>query len=214
MTAGTTGHFITFEGGEGAGKSTQIRRLERWLKSRGVETLLTREPGGSPAAEAIRTVLLDGTAAPFGPEAEAILFAVARRDHVRRVIRPALERGAWVLCDRFIDSTRAYQGGEVPSERLKQLEELALDGVFPDLTIVLDLPVELGLARAKARDGGEIDRFEGDPTEVQSERRSRYRAIAEKEPERVIVVDSSRPVAAVTDAIRRIIEDRFLAEAP
>lgn len=201
--------FITFEGGEGAGKSTQIKRLNRWLRRRGIETVATREPGGTSAGEALRTVLLEGIAAPFGPEAEALLFAVSRRDHVIRLIRPALERGAWVLCDRFIDSTRAYQGGVVMPDTLRRLEEIALDGLYPDLTFVLDLPVEVGLKRAKARDGGEADRFEGDAKSIHAERRERYHAIARDEPDRVVVIGSERPADIVAAEIRRIVAERF-----
>ncbi|HEY0568514.1 MAG TPA: dTMP kinase, partial [Xanthobacteraceae bacterium] len=144
------GRFITFEGGEGTGKSTQVPLLARRLRGLGLEVHVTREPGGSPGAEIIRHVLLAGAGKPFGPEAEAILFAAARDDHVTNVIRPALERGAWVLCDRFTDSTRVYQGilGGVDLPFLNALDRLTVGATRPDLTFVLDLPVQTGLTRA------------------------------------------------------------------
>jgi dTMP kinase len=149
------GIFVTFEGGEGAGKSTQITRLAETLRSAGHEVLVTREPGGSPGAEAVRHVLLSGAAESFGPAMEAILFAAARSDHVEQVIRPAIERGAIVLCDRFLDSSRVYQGGD---ERLDPgfmaaLERVAINGMMPDLTVILDLDAEEGLRRAAERRG-------------------------------------------------------------
>src|SRR5579863_2668447 len=141
------GKFITFEGGEGTGKSTQAATLARHLESAGIKVLLTREPGGSPGAEIIRHVLLSGAAKPFGPEAEAMLFAAARDDHVRTTILPALDAGRWVICDRFADSTRVYQGvlGKVDHRLLKSLERVAVGDLAPDLTVILDVPVELGL---------------------------------------------------------------------
>ena len=139
-----TGFFITFEGGEGAGKSTQIRLLADTLRERGYEVLVTREPGGSPGAEAVRHVLLSGAAESFGPEMEALLFAAARADHVEQVIRPAVERGLTVLCDRFLDSTRVYQGvtGNLDPTFIAAVERVAINAMMPDLTIVLDLSPE------------------------------------------------------------------------
>src|SRR5689334_16425665 len=141
------GRFITFEGGEGTGKSTQVQRLARQLISRGIEVVLTREPGGSPGAEAIRHVLLSGAAKPLGPDAEAMLFAAARDDHVRSLIAPALARCQWVLCDRFADSTRVYQGalGQVDPRLIRSLERIAVGDCVPDLTLILDLPAFVGL---------------------------------------------------------------------
>lgn len=147
------GLFVTFEGGEGAGKSTQIRRLAEALRARGHDVLLTREPGGSPGAEAVRHVLLSGAAEAFGTRMEAILFAAARNDHVEEIIRPALAGGKVVLCDRFMDSSRVYQGvtGNLESEFIEALQRVAVNGIVPDCTLVLDLPAEAGLERARRR---------------------------------------------------------------
>ena len=149
------GHFITFEGGEGSGKSTHARLLAERLKALGIETVLTREPGGSPGAEIIRHILLSGLAKPLGAETEAILFAAARDDHVRTMIRPALDAGKWVICDRFINSTRVYQGalGKVDAKLIRGLERVTVGGAMPDLTFILDVPATVGLARAKRRRG-------------------------------------------------------------
>lgn len=200
------GFFVTFEGGEGAGKSTQIRRLADRLRARGFDVVITREPGGSPGAEAVRHVLLSGAAEPFGPAMEAILFAAARSDHVEQVIRPAVDRGAVVLCDRFLDSTRVYQGvtGELDPDFVRSLEEVTVNGMMPDMTLVLDLDPRLGLSRAGARRGGEVaDRFEKETLAVHQRRREAYLAIAAAEPERCIVIDASGTsdeVAQVIDA--------------
>ena len=146
-----TGKLITFEGGEGAGKSTQVSHPRRAAEERRAPCVATREPGGSPAAEEIRETLLSGKIKQFGPFAEALLFSIARQDHVDTVISDALARGQWVVCDRFLDSTRAYQGatGGVPAPVISALERLTLHGLMPNLTIVLDIPVEEGLARAR-----------------------------------------------------------------
>src|SRR5580658_10974553 len=145
------GKFITFEGGEGTGKSTQAALLAKKLSSLGIGVLLTREPGGSPGAEIIRHVLLSGAAKPLGPNAEAMLFAAAREDHVRCAIEPALATGKWVVCDRFADSTRVYQGalGAVDERLIKGLERVSIGDLAPDLTLILDVPVEVGLERVK-----------------------------------------------------------------
>ena len=159
------GRFITFEGGEGAGKSTQIRHLATRLAANGISVVTTREPGGTPNAEAIRRLLLDGFAKTLGPEGEAMLFAAARTDHVDNKIRPALAAGQWVLCDRFTDSTEVYQGitGGVPMPLLRALERVSVGTTRPDLTFILDVPVDVGLARAAARiAGGTADRFESE----------------------------------------------------
>ena len=149
------GHFITFEGGEGSGKSTHAATLAHRLKSLGLEVVLTREPGGSTGAEIIRHILLSGIAKPLGAETEAILFAAARDDHVRNTILPALEAGHWVICDRFIDSTRVYQGalGNVDQRLIRSLERVTVGPAVPELTFILDVPAEVGLARAKSRRG-------------------------------------------------------------
>ncbi|HEY5216409.1 MAG TPA: dTMP kinase, partial [Pseudolabrys sp.] len=156
------GHFITFEGGEGSGKSTHAATLAQRLKSLGFEPVLTREPGGSPGAEIIRHILLSGIAKPLGAETEAILFAAARDDHVRTTIEPALSSGKWVICDRFIDSTRVYQGtlGQVDAKLIRGLERVTVGDALPDLTFILDVPATVGLARATHRRGkGVADRF-------------------------------------------------------
>ena len=157
------GHFITFEGGEGSGKSTHAATLAHRLKSLGLEVVLTREPGGSTGAEIIRHILLSGLAKPLGAETEAILFAAARDDHVRNTILPALESGRWVICDRFIDLTRVYQGalGHVDQRLIRSLERVTVGQAFPELTFILDVPAEIGLARATRRRGEDAaDRFE------------------------------------------------------
>jgi len=209
------GKFITLEGGDGAGKSTQIRRLARRLGERGIHVVETREPGGTPTAEAIRKVLLSGKAKSLGPEAEAILFAAARADHVDRLIRPALASGDWVLCDRFFDSTRVYQGavGGVPERELDTLERVAVGRSWPDLTFILDLPAEVGLRRINARLaelGGEPDRFESDALALHEGRRQAFLDIAAKAPERCVVVDASRSEDAVADDVWRTVETRLL----
>ncbi len=198
---GSWGLFITFEGGEGVGKSTQISLLRRVLIERGEKVYATREPGGSPGAEAVRHVLLSGAAEPFGGELEAILFSAARADHVDTVIRPRLAAGIIVLCDRFIDSTRVYQGatGSVPMDLLRRLERIACGDCWPDLTIVLDLSPRIGLERAAARrSGGETpDRFEKEGLALQRKRRRAFLDIAKAEPERCVVVKASAPPGKV-----------------
>ena len=159
------GHFITFEGGEGSGKSTHAKTLAQRLKSAGIEIVLTREPGGSTGAEIIRHILLSGIAKPLGAETEAILFAAARDDHVRTTILPALNAGQWVICDRFIDSTRVYQGilGNVDQRLIRSLERVTVGSAFPELTFIMDVPAQVGLARAKSRRGQDVaDRFEAE----------------------------------------------------
>ncbi|MDK9696009.1 MAG: dTMP kinase [Siculibacillus sp.] len=198
------GRFVTFEGGEGAGKSSRVAELADRLRRRGFEVVVTREPGGSPGAEAVRRVLLSGAAEAFGPLAEAILFAAARADHVDQTIRPALMRGAWVISDRFHDSTRVYQGatGDVPADRVAALEEIAVDDVRPDLTILLDVPVEIGLARAAARRGDAVaDRFEKEEEKIHERRRRAFLALARGEPKRFVVVDAAQDPATVADAV-------------
>ncbi|WP_333822589.1 dTMP kinase [Pinisolibacter sp.] len=202
--AGTRGRFITFEGGEGAGKSSRVAELAERLRRRGLEVVVTREPGGSPGAEAVRHVLLSGAAEAFGPLAEAILFAAARADHVDQTIRPALERGAWVISDRFYDSTRVYQGatGDVPADHLAALEEIAVDDVRPDLTILLDVPAEIGMARAATRRGTDTaDRFEKEEEKVHERRRRAFLTLARGEPKRFVVIDASQDPVTVADAV-------------
>lgn len=202
----TRGFFISFEGGEGAGKSTQIARLATRLRGRDFDVLVTREPGGSPGAEAIRHVLLSGAAEPFGPAMEALLFAAARSDHVEQVIRPAVEAGAIVLSDRFLNSSRVYQGvtGGLDPRFMAALERVAVNGMVPDLTLILDLDPAEGLARAAARRGsGAADRFERETLAIHQRRREAFLAIARAEPERCVVIDASASPAAVENAVAR-----------
>jgi dTMP kinase len=215
--SGMRGRFITFEGGEGSGKSTQIALLAERLRGIGLDVVVTREPGGSPGAEIIRHVLLAGAGKPFGPAAEAILFAAARDDHVTSVIRPALARGSWVLCDRFIDSTRVYQGilGGVDRAFIQGLERLTVGDVRPDLTLVLDIPAKTGLKRASKRRGSEAaDRFEGEGLDYHEKMREAYRALAGQEPERCVLINASSNKEEVGKQIWNGVVTRFGRELP
>jgi dTMP kinase len=212
------GRFITFEGGEGSGKSTQVATLVKRLGTLGVGVVATREPGGSPGAEAIRHVLLSGAAKPLGAYAEAILFAAARDDHVSQTIRPALDRGRWVICDRFADSTRVYQGvlSNVDARLIARLETLTVGDVRPDLTFVLDLPAEVGLERATRRRGnGAGDRFEAEALDFHKKLREAYLELAAREPERCAVIDATAAPDTVADAVWAVVNARLHpAEAP
>ncbi len=205
MNEQTKGLFITFEGGEGAGKTSQISRLKDHLISLGHEVLVTREPGGTPGAEIMRHVLLSGAAENFGAEMEAILFAAARNDHVEHVIRPALLDGKIVLCDRFIDSTRVYQGvsGKVEMAFLKKLEDVVCEDAWPDITLLLDLDPEEGMKRAASRRSTDEapDRFEKEALKEQETRRNGFLSIAEEEQGRFKVIDASGDVDAVAARI-------------
>lgn len=205
------GKFITLEGGEGSGKSTQATRLAERLKLRGIDVVTTREPGGSAGAEAIRILLLNGVAKPLGPTAETMLFAAARDDHIQSTILPALERGAWVICDRFLDSTRVYQGvlGQVDPKVIRALERVTVGDVLPDLTFVLDVPVEVGAARVKGR-GGQQDRFEAEDLEFHLQIREGFRALAQNEKERCVLVDASQSPDVVAVRIWMTVVDRLL----
>jgi dTMP kinase len=206
------GRFITFEGGEGSGKSTHARLLADRLNSHGIEVVLTREPGGSPGAEIIRHILLSGIAKPLGAETEAILFAAARDDHVRATIRPALDAGKWVICDRFTDSTRVYQGalGKVDAKLIRSLERVTVGSARPNLTFILDVPATVGLARAKHRRGaGTTDRFEAESVEFHEELRRAYIALADKEPKRCVLVDGRAPREVVSERIWTAVEQRL-----
>lgn len=206
------GEFITFEGGEGTGKSTQAAMLALRLEALGIGVLLTREPGGSPGAEIIRHVLLSGAAQPLGPDAEAMLFAAARNDHVDCAIRPALEAGKWVICDRFADSTRVYQGalGKVDPRLIRSLERVAIGDLAPSLTFVLDLPVEAGLSRRKQRAGDAApDRFEAEDIAFHEKLRQAYLALAEREPERCCVIDAGRSKEEVAKQIWSVVNSRL-----
>jgi len=205
----TRGRFITFEGGEGAGKSTQLKRLVERLRDAGLEVTATREPGGSPGAEAIRELVLNGPADRWSALTETQLMYAARRDHVERVIGPALARGAWVVCDRFADSTRAYQGagGAVDPTLIAALEDHVLGVVRPDLTLVFDLPPEAGLARAHAR-GGEM-RFESKGLAFHGRLREGFLAIARSEPERCVLIDATQPIETVSAQVFAIVSERL-----
>jgi dTMP kinase len=202
------GLFVSFEGGEGAGKSTQIRLLAETLRARGQDVVVTREPGGSPGAEALRHVLLSGAAEPFGIRMEALLFAAARADHLGCLVRPALARGQVVLCDRFVDSSRVYQGvtGNLEPKLMAALERVSVAGTMPDLTLILDLPATVGLARARRRAGAtpspaQPDRFEKERTEVHEKRRQGFLDIAAREPERCRVIDASLDIDRIAGDI-------------
>jgi dTMP kinase len=212
------GRFITFEGGEGAGKSTQIQLLAAKLTANGKVVAITREPGGTPTAEAIRRVLLSGLAEPLGPETEAILFAAARADHVERLIRPALAVGEWVLSDRFADSTRVYQGAVagVDAKLLDALDRVTIGNTRPNLTFILDVPPEIGLARVAyrlAEAGGRPDRFEGEELSLHERRRQAYLDIAAHDAERCVAIDATRPVEAIAEDIWRSVSARLLHRA-
>jgi dTMP kinase len=205
----TRGLFVTFEGGEGAGKSTQIRVLADTLRASGHEVVVTREPGGSPGAEAIRHMVLSGAAEPFGQEMEALLFAAARADHIDRTIRPALRRGAVVLSDRFVDSFRVYQGvtGGIDRAFMEALERATVEDMMPDLTLILDIDPEEGLRRAGRRRGAsEADRFEKEGLSLHRRRRKAFLAIAKAEPKRCKVIDASRPAAKIAAEIANAVE--------
>lgn len=206
------GRFITFEGGEGSGKSTQAAMLATRLKALAVGVVLTREPGGSTGAEIIRHVLLSGAAKPLGPEAEAVLFAAARDDHLRTMVRPALDAGKWVICDRFIDSTRVYQGalGQVDRRIIQSLERITVGDTMPDLTFILDLPAEVGLERATRRRGKKAaDRFETETLEFHNRLRAAYRQAATNNPDRCFLIDSQRTKEKVAEDIWTIVNKRL-----
>ena len=210
------GKFITFEGGEGTGKSTQAAMLGARLESYGLAVQLTREPGGSPGAEIIRHVLLTGAAKPLGADVEAMLFAAARDDHVQCTILPALRSGKWVVCDRFADSTRVYQGilGQVDQKLINVLERVSVGELGPDLTVILDLPVQVGLERAKLRRGpAQADRFEGEGADFHERLREAYLAIATREPDRCVVIDAIASKDVVADAIWQAVQSRLQPSA-
>ncbi len=201
---GHRGAFVTVEGGEGGGKSTQTRALVARLEAAGVSAEASREPGGSPAAEDIRAALLAGAFERLGPKIEALLFAAARIDHLDAKIKPALAAGTWIVCDRFHDSTRAYQGahGGADMRFLRRLERVTLAGTQPDLTLILDLPAEVGLARAERRRGADVvDRFEKQSLTFHQHLRDAFLAIAAEEPERCVIVDASQTRDDVEQAI-------------
>jgi dTMP kinase len=203
----TRGRFIAFEGGEGAGKSTQARLLAEALRALGVEVLLTREPGGTSGAEAIRGLLLDPPGEGWGPEAEALLFAAARADHVSRVIRPALETGRWVVSDRFLDSSRAYQGGGggVSDADILMLHQVGSRGLLPDLTVLIEIGPDVAAARLAHRDGGESDAIGGRAAAYHADVAAEFARIAEAEPGRFARIVSETTSEATHAAIMRAI---------
>lgn len=208
---GTTGpaRFVTFEGGEGAGKSTQIARAAAALEARGLRVCLTREPGGTEGAEAIRHLLLEGPAERWTATAELLLVAAARAEHLARVIEPTLAAGSWVLCDRYLDSTRVYQGlaGGLGLALVDRLQGELLGFRLPDLTLVLDVPVETGLARR--RDHGGATRFERKGRDFHERVREGFRTLAAAEPGRIVLVDAERPVEAVAAEIEALLVARL-----
>ena len=209
-TATHRARFVTLEGGEGAGKSTQIARLAQALAEAGIETATTREPGGSPGADAIRRLLVEGEPGRWDGETEALLHFAARRDHLVRTVWPALAAGSWVLCDRFADSTMAYQGYGHGLDRafIDTLYRLTVGEFRPDLTLILDLPVANGLARAAARGGAE-DRYERMGRDFHERLRQGFIDIASRNPDRCAVVDAARDVDTVAAEIRTIVAGRL-----
>ena len=208
------GQFITFEGGEGAGKSTQLKRLAQRLDAAGREVVTTREPGGSLGAESIRDLVLNGAADRWSPVTETLLMYAARRDHVERVIRPGLARGAWVVCDRFADSTRAYQGaaGGTAPALIAALEAHILEATRPDLTLVFDLPAEAGLARAQARAGVAEMRFESKGLAFHQRLREAFLTIAAAEPARCVLIDAAGSIEAVEAQVWSAVQARLAVD--
>lgn len=204
--------FLTFEGGEGVGKSTQLRLLARRLRSLGIDPLETREPGGSPAAEAVRRLLLAGAPDHWLPLSELYLVLAARADHVARVVAPARAAGRWVLCDRYVDSTRVYQGlaGGLGLDLVERLQRPAVAGEWPDLTILLDLPVEEGLARRSRAGPG--SRFEDKDPDFHAQVRQGFLHLAALEPQRFAVISASEPPETVAERIWHAVRDRFARE--
>ncbi|WP_426433716.1 dTMP kinase [Bradyrhizobium genosp. P] len=207
------GRFITFEGGEGSGKSTQIRKLAERLDTAKLRAIVTREPGGSPGAEIIRHLVLSGMGKLLGPDAETLLFAAARDDHVRTLILPALNQGVWVLCDRFFDSTRVYQGrlGQVLPGLLNAMQRVTIGDLKPDLTIILDVPVEVGLQRAAARRGNAAaDRFEAEDVKFHQDLRDAYRQIAAEDPQRCVLIDATADPDTVASKVWAALREHVL----
>src|SRR5258708_5695136 len=208
------GKFISFEGGEGSGKSRQIKKLAERSDAAKLRAIVTREPGGAPGAEIIRHLLLSGMGKLLGPDAETLLFAAARDDHVRTVIEPTLSQGTWVLCDRFFDSTRAYQGrlGQVAPGVLNAMQRVTIGDLKPDLTIILDVPVEVGLQRAATRRGsGAPDRFEAEDIKFHQDLRDAYRQIAADDPQRCVLIDANTNPEAVAAQIWTALRDHLFA---
>ncbi|GAA0399246.1 dTMP kinase [Brevundimonas terrae] len=205
------GRFITFEGGEGAGKTTQARLLAERLRERGIDTVQTREPGGSPGAEEIRAIAVSGDAERWSARTETLLMYASRSDHLERKILPALEEGKWVVCDRFADSSRAYQGagGGAPDSLIEALDEHVVGENQPNLTVVFDIPVEVGLERAFGRGLFET-RFESKGLEFHQKLREGFLAVAERHPERCVVLDATGEVEEVAERLWAVVEERLL----
>ncbi|MGB6450517.1 MAG: dTMP kinase [Steroidobacteraceae bacterium] len=201
------GRFITLEGIEGAGKSTIARFAREWLSARGVQALLTREPGGTALAERVRDIVLQPGPEPIPSEAEVLLMFAARAIHLASLIRPALARGEWVICDRFTDATRAYQGGGrgIAGALIEQLADAVHGDLWPDCTVLLDLPVKAGLRRARAR-ASAVDRFEQEREPFFERVRQAYLLLAEREAPRIRVIDASRPLDTVQREVGRVLE--------
>lgn len=204
----TRGRFVTLEGIEGAGKSTAVQAVAQWLAARGITARVTREPGGTPLAERVRQIVLERGPESVTPEAETLLMFAARSIHLENLIRPALSRGEWVICDRFTDATRAYQGAGrgVDRDWIEQLARSVQGDLKPDCTLLLDLPVSVGLERARRRSGHAADRFEAEREEFFERVRQAYLAIARAEPGRVRVIDASATIAEVSAQIRQVLD--------
>ena len=205
----TRGRFITLEGGEGVGKSTQAARLANALRARGIDVVVTREPGGTPGAEAIRDLLMTGSEDRWSARAEVLLFAAARADHVEKVIKPALERGEWVICDRFIDSPRAYQGGAggVSDEDILALHKVGSGGLLPDRTLLLSMPVLDASRRTYERDGLKADRFAAKDGKYFDVVDAKFGQLAQINPERIRIVDASGQIDVVTERLLSALSD-------
>jgi dTMP kinase len=204
----TRGRFISLEGGEGAGKSTQVRHLAAAIEARGHHVVVTREPGGSEGAEAIRSLLMSGAVARWSAHAEALLFAAARADHVEKLIRPAVEAGSWVICDRFIDSTRAYQGAQgIDDAAILALHGFGSKGLLPDRTLVLEIGQDEGAARAAVRDGGANDRFALRGPAFHAQVAAAFRRIAAHDADRVRLIDANGVPEAVTERLLAALAD-------
>ncbi|MFT3998300.1 MAG: dTMP kinase [Asticcacaulis sp.] len=210
VSAVMTGRFITFEGGEGAGKSTQVRALVSRLRDLGLEVVQTREPGGSSGAEVLRDLLVNGEAGRWSPLSETLMMYAARANHLEQNIRPALARGAWVICDRFSDSTRAYQGagGGVTPELIEAIDQAVVKDTQPDMVLILDMPVEVGLNRALSRGDGE-NRFESKGVDFHERLRAGFVKRAATAPEKYHLIDADRPIADIGAAIWEIVSQRF-----
>ena len=206
------GRFITFEGGEGTGKSTHASLLGARLRSLRIRTVITREPGGSPGAEIMRYILLSGAARPLGPNAEAVLFAAARDDHLNTLIRPALAEDKWVICDRFADSTRIYQGvaGDVDSLAIRAMERIVVGNTRPNLTFILNVPAREGMSRAAKRRGNAgSDRFEGETLAFHEKLRDGFLTLAANESDRCVLIDATTSKEEVAEQIWHVVQNRL-----